>query len=179
MIAQRQPHTDVLEGDGPHRRVIVPVWLRVPGHADIGEVADEDLVLECRRRGYAVFAVGRDIEIPGLLVRGDRPAVVWRGEERRLWPRFHGALRVLAGAYPRAIGYPDLARVLLGSQGAAAQNNAHMIVSNLRKTFPGLIRTVSHHGTGVGTRLVLDPDGAVDGGRDPCREHTREKEDTA
>jgi len=157
MVAQRQPHTDLLDEDRP-RRVVVPVWLRVPAHADIGEVADEDLVLEVRRRGYAVFAVGKDIVLPGLLVRGDRPVVVWRGEERRLWPRLHAALGVLAGAYPRSITYADLARMLLGSGGDGAQQNVRVVVSGLRKQFPGLIRTLCHHGA-MGVRIVLDPEG--------------------
>jgi hypothetical protein len=156
MIAE-QPYSDVLEEDGRHRRVIVPVWLRVPAHADIGEVADEDLVLECRRRGYAVFAVGRDIEIPGLRIRGDRPFVVWRGEERRLAQRPHGVLRVLAGAYPGAIGYTDLAWLLLRSRGDKARRNVQVIVWGLRRRFPGLIRTVTQPGGGTRARLVLDP----------------------
>jgi hypothetical protein len=140
----------------PRRRVVVPVWLRVPGHADIGEVADEDLVLECRRRGYAVFAVGRDLEIGNLRVYADRSAAFRGGIMVRLSPLQAEVLRHLVGAYPRALTYPRIALLCWGD--TTRVPDARVYVADLRHKLPGLIRSLRTGARGGIVSLVLTPD---------------------
>lgn len=134
---------------------IVPVWLRVPGHCDIAEVADEDLVGELRRRGYAVFELGRDLELPGLVVRGGASSLVWRGREVGLSAREADVLRVLAAAWPGPVTSRALLRAIWGLY--AEENLPRMYVRYLRRKAPGLIETLQPNGAGY--RLALEENG--------------------
>jgi hypothetical protein len=151
-----QPYSDVREDDGSHRRVIVPVWLRVPGHCDLGEVGDDDIVAECRRRGYLVFPVGRDLDIGNLRVYADRSAALRGGTMVRLSPLQAEVLRRLAGAYPRALTYPRIALLCWGD--ATRVPEARVYVTDLRRKLPGLIRSLRTGARGGIVSLVLTPD---------------------
>jgi DNA-binding response OmpR family regulator len=116
---------------------LVPVWLRVPGHADLAEVADEHLVEEIKRRGYVVLSVGRDVALPGLLIYADRAACVWKGAERHLTPCEHEVLTVLGHAYPRGMTVQRLKTAVWG--GSVSDDNVRTHVYHLRRRLPGLI----------------------------------------
>lgn len=153
MIAAQQPHSDLFEDAGP-RRVVVPVWLRVPAHADIGDVADEDLAAECRRRGYAVFRVGADLVLPGVVVRTDRHALVWGRREIAFTAREGEVVRVLAAAWPRGVRKETLLQEVWG--GHVAPHTVSVYVRYLRRKAPGLIETLRHY---AGYRLCLEVPG--------------------
>lgn len=122
--------------------------------SDAIALSDDQLAGELRRRGYAVTKLGRDLLLPGLLVFGDRRAVVWKGEEVRLTRREHQIVSALAQVYPRALTPRNLRFLVWG--GTYDDSNAHCYVCYLNKKLPGLIGGRGGKPRNAAYHLLLD-----------------------
>lgn len=140
----------------PVRRAptLVPVWLTVPGHCDIAQVGDEDLAAELRRRGYAAFPLGVELEVHGLRVPARAGTLRWGGRAVGVTHREADVLRALAGAWPRPVPTVHLAVLVWGD--TCAEPHARLYVRYVRRKVPGLIVTEQKGG---GYRLALEENG--------------------